>query len=375
MTIQKNVLITGSSGFLGKNLCAHLQRRENVAIQRFDLDTPEADLQKFVTEADVIFHLAGINRPEKVEDFETGNAGFTQTLVDLLEKNGHKPHVIISSSIQAELNNPYGQSKRHGEKILEDWAKRTGEQVSIFRLTNLFGKWCRPNYNSVTATFCHNIANNLPIQISDPNYAMKLAYVDDVVAAFLKEMENPQQKATSNILQDSIPSTTITLGELASRIRFFHDMQSTLMIPDMSERFNQQLYATYMSYVPKEHWAYSPPINTDNRGNLAELVKSQMFGQMFVSRTKPGITRGNHYHHTKIEKFIVIGGEAVIRFRHIFGSEIIEFPVKGEDYRIVEIPPGYTHNITNTGTTELITLFWSSEIFDKEKPDTYFEEV
>jgi UDP-2-acetamido-2,6-beta-L-arabino-hexul-4-ose reductase len=339
-------------------------------------------LKKFVAEADVIFHLAGVNRPEKTEDFETGNAGFTQTLVHLLEQNGRKPHVIVSSSIQATLDNPYGQSKRHGEMILENWAKQNNAPLSIFRLTNLFGKWCRPNYNSVTATFCYNIANDLPIQISDPNYAVKLAYVDDVVAAFLAEMEKSDTQIQSNnrecsyiIESEAIPSTTITLGELASRIRFFRDMQSTLMIPDMSERFNQQLYAAYMSYVPQERWSYSPPINSDNRGNLAELVKSQMFGQMFVSRTKPGIMRGNHYHHTKIEKFIVISGEAVIRFRHIFSSEIIEISVKGEDYRIIEIPPGYTHNITNIGTTELITLFWSSEIFDKEKPDTYFLEV
>jgi UDP-2-acetamido-2,6-beta-L-arabino-hexul-4-ose reductase len=370
--MMKNILVTGAAGFLGKNLYAHLQRREDVAVDTFDLGTPESDLQKFAARADVIFHLAGVNRPEKPEEFETGNAGLTQTLVDLMQQSDRKPHVMMSSSIQATLDNPYGQSKRHGEKILERWAKQSGAKLSVFRLTNLFGKWCRPNYNSVTATFCHNIANDLPVQISDPDYVVKLAYIDDVVAAFLKEMEDSPQRDSFLVDPDPIPATTITLGDLVSRIRFFRDMQTTLMIPDMSERFNQQLYATYMSYVPQERWTYFPPVNTDNRGNLAELVKSQSFGQMFVSRTKPGVTRGNHYHHTKIEKFMVISGEAVIRFRHIFGTEVIKFPVKGEDYHIVEIPPGYTHNITNTGDTELITLFWSSEIFNKEQPDTYY---
>ena len=366
---MKNVLVTGSAGFLGKNLCTHLTCRNDLIVNQYDLappPTPPSDLQKFVAEADVIFHLAGVNRPENVADFEKGNAGFTQMLVDLLEQANRVPHIIVSSSIQAELDNPYGQSKRHGEQILENWAKKTGGKVSIFRLTNLFGKWCRPNYNSVVATFCHNIANDLPIEIRDPNYAVTLAYVDDVVAAFLAAAKAP------DCHHGAIPTTTITLGELAARIQFFHNMPKTLMIPDMSDRFNQQLYTTYLSYLPKEQWGYTPTINTDDRGNLAELLKSPSFGQMFVSRTKPGITRGNHYHHTKTEKFIVISGQATIRFRHIHGTEIIEFPVKGEDYRIVNIPPGYTHNITNTGSTELITLFWASEIFDKTKPDTFF---
>jgi len=390
---MKNILVTGAAGFLGQNLCVHLMRRDDVVVNQYDVDTPETELRNFVKEADVIFHLAGINRPENVEDFEKGNAGFTQTLVDLLDQANHKPHIIVSSSTQAELDNPYGRSKRHAEMILENWAKKEGAPVTIFRFTNLFGKWCRPNYNSVTATFCHNIANGLPIQISNPDYIVKLAYVDDVVDAFLKEMDEGRVQSSKCKVQsggnkslctlnselcaivkpcENIPATTVTLGDLADRIRFFHDMPLTLMIPDMSDRFNQQLYTTYLSYVPHEQWSYSPPISTDERGNLAELVKSQTFGQLFVSRTKPGVTRGNHYHHTKTEKFMVISGEAMIRFRHISGSEIIEFPVQGEDYRIVNIPPGYTHNITNVGTAELITLFWASEIFDKNNPDTYF---
>ena len=369
---MKNILVTGASGFLGKNLCSHLNLRENVMLFAYDIETPPEQLDEYVKLADFVFHLAGVNRPENVEDFEKGNAGFTQTLVDLLEKYHRKPHVIVSSSIQAALDNPYGQSKRHGEAILQNWSKKSGAKLSIFRLVNLFGKWCRPNYNSVTATFCHNIANGLPIQINDPNYTFSLAYVDDVVNAFLTEMDEQPQRDSGLVEPDPVPSTAVSLGELAARIEFYRDMLKTLMIPDMADRFNQQLYVTYLSYVPAKEWEYGPTINTDDRGNLAELLKSESFGQMFVSRTKPGITRGNHYHHTKTEKFMVISGEAVIRFRNIFGTEVIEFPVKGEDYRIVNIPPGYTHNITNTGETELITLFWASEIFNKGKPDTYF---
>ncbi|MDR2117876.1 MAG: NAD-dependent epimerase/dehydratase family protein, partial [Planctomycetaceae bacterium] len=270
---------------------------------------------------------------------------------------------------------PYGQSKRNAEQILENAAEKDEIKLSIFRLTNLFGKWSRPNYNAVTSTFCYNIANGLPIQINDPNYVFDLSYVDDVIAAFIKEMTEQPKRNNYFVEPSAIPCKNITVGELAERIRFFHEMQTTLLIPDFSDRFNQQLYATYLSYVPKERWEYGTEIKTDPRGNLAELVKSKFFGQMVVSKTKPGITRGNHYHHTKTEKFMVISGEAVICFRHIHGTEIMKFPVKGDDYRIVEIPPGYTHNITNTGTTELITLFWSSEIFDTNKTDTFFVPV
>jgi UDP-2-acetamido-2,6-beta-L-arabino-hexul-4-ose reductase len=351
------ILITGSSGFLGQNLCEHLSQRKDIVLKKFDLESSIDDLKELVANFDVIFHLAGVNRPEKIEHFETGNVGFTQTLLKFVRESSRKPHVIFSSSIQATLDNPYGKSKRKAEQILENAAKNDEIKLSIFRLTNLFGKWSRPNYNSVTSTFCYNIANDLPIQINDPDYSVDLAYIDDVVTVFIKEMIEQPKRNGYYIEASVIPCKNITIGELAERIRFFREMQTTLLIPDFSDRFNQQLYATYLSYVPKERWEYGTEIKTDQRGNLAELVKSKFFGQMFVSKTKPGITRGNHYHHTKTEKFMVISGEAVICFRHIHDTKIIEFPVKGDDYRIVEIPPGYTHNITNTGTTELITLF------------------
>jgi len=368
----KLVLITGAKGFLGRDLAVHLSRRDDVCLLQFDLDNSKAELREWLSQADVVFHLAGVNRPQNAEEFEAGNASFTQTLVDTLRKSGRKPHIIMSSTIQAALDNSYGQSKRHAEQILERFAAETGTRVSVFRLKNIFGKWCRPNYNSVVATFCHNIANDLAIQVSDPDRELELVYVDDVVEAFIREMEERPIRATVFVDPDPIPSYTITLGDLAGRIQFFREMQHTLQIPDFSIPFNRQLYATYLSYVPPERWEYGPDIKTDQRGNLAELVKSPHFGQIFVSRTKPGITRGNHYHHTKTEKFIVISGEGLIRFRQIHGNEILEYRVRGEDYRIVEIPPGFTHSITNIGTTEMITLFWASEPFDPDRPDTYF---
>ncbi|MDR2406755.1 MAG: NAD-dependent epimerase/dehydratase family protein, partial [Bacteroidales bacterium] len=364
------ILITGSSGFLGKNLCSHLSQRKDIVLKTFDLENSLEELKEYTNCVDTIFHLAGVNRPEKIEDFETGNAELTQTLLNFVRESNRKPHIIFSSSIQAELDNPYGKSKRIAEQILEDAAQKEEIKLSIFRLTNLFGKWSRPNYNSVTSTFCYNIANDLPIQINDSDYSFDLAYVDDVITAFVKEMTEQPKRNGYHVEVSAIPCKNITVGELAEQIRFFHEMQTTLLIPDFSDRFNQQLYATYLSYLPKERWEYGTEIKTDHRGNLAELIKSKFFGQMFVSKTKPGITRGNHYHHTKTEKFMVMSGKAVIRFRHIHATEIIEFPVNGDDYRIVDIPPGYTHSITNTGTTELITLFWSSEIFDTNKLDT-----
>jgi UDP-2-acetamido-2,6-beta-L-arabino-hexul-4-ose reductase len=373
--MPSTILITGSSGFLGKNLCDHLSQRKDIVLKTYDLENSPDELKEYISNADIVFHLAGVNRPEKVEDFEIGNVGLTQILLNFVRESNRKPHIIFSSSIQAELDNPYGKSKRNAEEILEDAAQKEEIKLSIFRLTNLFGKWSRPNYNSVTSTFCYNIANDLPIQIDDPNYSFDLAYIDDVIAAFIKEMTEQPERNGYHVETSIIPCKNITVGELAERIRFFHDMQTTLLIPDFSDRFNQQLYATYLSCLPKERWEYETEIKADHRGNLAELIKSKFFGQIFVSKTKPGITRGNHYHHTKTEKFMVISGEAVIRLRYIHATEIIEFPLKGDDYRIVDIPPGYTHNITNTGTTELITLFWSSEIFDTNKMDTFFVPV
>ncbi len=369
---MKKVLVTGAKGFMGRNLAAHMQSRPDVRLIEYDLGNSEAELRRWCREADVVIHLAGVNRPTNLEEFETGNAGFTGLLCDILRESDCQPQVIVSSSIQAELDNPYGTSKRHAEESLQRLAEETGISVSIFRLKNVYGKWCRPNYNSVVATYCHNIAHDLPIQINDPSRQLELVHVDDVIGAFLKQVDEPRRHVGVYVTPDPIPAYSLTLSDLAGRIQFFSEMQRSLRVPDLSLRFNQQLYATYLSYVDPSKWEYGLDIKRDPRGNLAEFIKSPFFGQIFISRTLPGITRGNHYHHTKTEKFLVIAGHGLIRFRHIEGKEVLEYRVRGEDYRVLEIPPGYSHSITNVGTTEMITLFWASETFDPDRPDTYF---
>ncbi|MBS1875393.1 MAG: NAD-dependent epimerase/dehydratase family protein [Acidobacteria bacterium] len=360
-----NVLVTGARGFIGRNLTARLQAREGCAVIPFDLDNSLDDLRVGLEAADTVYHLAGVNRPDTADEFEIGNAGLTRDICGILRELGRTPVIVMSSSVQAALENPYGVSKRHAEDVLRVFAAQTGAQVCIYRLKNVFGKWCRPNYNSVVATFCHNIANDLPIQISDPKREMELVSVDDVVDAFLAELRGP-------IGGRDIPSSSLTLGDLAGRIQSFHDMRTNLLTPDFAVRFNQQLYATYLSYVPDEARRQQLAIKSDQRGGLAEFIKSNHFGQIFISRTKPGITRGNHYHHTKAEKFFVVEGEGIIRMRHIESSDVVAYRVRGEAFQVIDIPPGYTHSIENVGAGEMVTLFWASEIFNPDRPDTCF---
>ena len=363
-----NVLVTGARGFIGRNLTAHLRAREGCVATLFDVDRSQDDLRAGLETADIVYHLAGVNRPRITEEFETGNAGLTREICGMLRELGRTPLIVMSSSVQAALENPYGVSKRHAEDALREFAAETGAQVCIYRLKNVFGKWCRPNYNSVTATFCHNIANDLPIQISDPGRELELTYVDEVVEAFLAELP---VRPRSNGNRD-IPATRITLGDLAGRIQSFHDMRANLLPPDFAVRFNQQLYATYLSYVPDEARRQQLAIKADHRGGLAEFIRSKHFGQIFISRTKPGVTRGNHYHHTKTEKFLVVEGEGLIRMRQIEKSEVVEYNVCGEAFQAIDIPPGYTHSIENIGSGDMVTLFWASEVFDPDRPDTYF---
>lgn len=363
------ILITGGRGFLGRNLATHLLERKDYETRIFDRKDSLEDLRNWLWSADVVFHLAGVNRPTDPLAFEEGNVGLTEQLCQMLREGKRSPKIVFSSSVQAELDNPYGTSKREAETLLKQFALETGAAVRIYRLKNLFGKWSRPNYNSVTATFCHNIANDLPIVISDPAHEVELSYVDAVVAAFLAEIDGHQDGDAPGA---NVPSFRIQLGDLAGRIQAFHEMRNTLTAPDFSGWFNRALYATYLSYVPSAARQHKLDIKSDLRGSLAEFIKEKHFGQIFVSRTKPGVTRGNHYHHTKTEKFFVVEGEGLVRMRAIEGGPVEEYPVKGSEYRVVDIPPGFTHSITNVGTSEMVTLFWASELFDPDHMDTFY---
>lgn len=371
MAVQ-HVLVTGSNGFVGKNLIQALKYRADISIDAYDLDTPPEQLDIYLQRADLIFHLAGVNRPQGVGEYETGNAGFTQELIARLTTLGRAPKIVFSSSIQAELDNPYGRSKRRAEQALEGYAASAGADVVIYRLKNIFGKWCRSNYNSVVATFCYNIAHDLPVTISDAERELELVYIDDVVAALIFELSDAAPSGLR--FAEVAPVGRIALGQLAETIRSFHALRRDLALPPL-DRFARCLYATYLSYLDEQAFAYSLQQKPDQRGALAEFIKSGAFGQIFLSRTHPGVTRGNHYHHTKTEKFLVLEGEALIRFRHILGRKVIEYRVAGADFQVVDIPPGYTHSIINIGQSELVVLFWASEIFDPERPDTYYEAV
>jgi UDP-2-acetamido-2,6-beta-L-arabino-hexul-4-ose reductase len=363
------VLITGGRGFIGSNLAVALRERNKHEIFVFDQQNSNADLLSWLNQADAVVHLAGVNRPPDPSQFEQGNVGLTELICDVLRRNSRRPKILFSSSIQVDLDNPYGRSKAKAEAVLREFGRETGASVSVFRFKNLFGKWCRPNYNSVTATFCHNIARDLPISISDPAHSLELCYIDNVVNRIITELDSPG--ASPEIICD-IPAFRIQLGELAGRIQAFHDMRHTLRLPDFSDPFNRALYATYLSNLPVQSLEYSLEQRSDSRGSLAEFLKQDCFGQLFISRTGPGITRGNHYHHTKTEKFMVVEGDGIIRMRPITGGSVTEYSVSGHSYQVVDIPPGNTHCITNVGSSDMVTLFWSSEIFDPDRPDTCY---
>lgn len=350
---------------------------------KFDVGMNEGRLRESLASADVVYHLAGVNRPVDPSDHEKVNAGLTAALVGHLRELGRKPLIVLSSSIQAALDNPYGRSKRKAEETLAEFAAQTGAPVRIFRLPGVFGKWCRPNYNSVVATFCYNIAHGLPVTVSDTEKELPLVYVDDVVSAFAGVLTEEPRRSGCEVRAVN-PEYCVKLGELVEKIMAFKAIRESLRLPDEADRFTRVLHATYISYLPEDQLAYSLIQRKDPRGELAELLKSEHFGQIFVSRTRPGITRGNHYHDTKIEKFCVVEGEAVIRFRHVLGEglerggkggEVLEYRVSGREFKVVDIPPGYTHSIENVGQSDLITLFWSIEAFDPGRPDTYAREV
>lgn len=367
------ILVTGSKGFIGKNLIAELQNRGYTDIYRFDKDTDEKLLDEYTKACDFVFHLAGVNRPKNVEEFLEGNFGFTSMLLDLLKKHDNTCPIMISSSIQAELDNPYGKSKKAGEDLLFEYGKETGAKVLVYRFPNVFGKWCRPNYNSVIATFCHNIARDLPIKVNDRESVLNLVYIDDVVTELISALEGRETKDGAFC---KVPVVhTITLGEIADLISSFKQSREERSVPDMSDPFTRKLYSTYLSYLPQDKFSYDLKMNIDARGSFTEFIRTPDRGQVSINISKPGITKGNHWHHTKNEKFLVVSGNGVIRFRRIDSDEVIEYFVSGDKLEVVDIPTGYTHNIENLGDTDMVTIMWANEPFDPDKPDTYFLEV
>lgn len=366
------ILVTGAKGFVGKNLCFFLKTHERVTLFEYDVDNGPEVLDEALRAADVIFHLAGVNRPLHPEEFETGNTGSIEKICGLLSEYEKTPTIVLSSSIQAGLKNPYGISKRKAEEVLKRFASKTGANCVVYRFKNLFGKWCRPNYNSVIATFCHNIANDLPIQISNPANEIDLTYIDDVVLALVGELDHNEKGFR---VANELPSFTITLGELGHLICSFRDVRSSLVVPDFSKPFVRSLYATYLSYLPTDQLGYPLKMNVDHRGSFTEFIRTPDRGQVSVNISKPGITKGEHWHNTKNEKFLVVSGQGVIRFRRIDDEKIIEYKVSGDRLNVIDIPPGYSHNISNTGETDMVTVMWASEMFDSEHPDTFFEKV
>ena len=367
------VLVTGAKGFIGKNLVSTLDREDKYEIICIDRENSKEELEKGVLNSDFIVHLAGINRPKNEEEFFKGNTGLTEEIIEILKENNKNTSILITSSIQADLDNAYGQSKKGAEEALIKYMADTNGNVFIFRLPNVFGKWCRPNYNSAIATFCHNIARGEEVWISDPTKEMTLVYIDDVVRNIKDVIDNEENYIPG--YQNVDIEHKATLGEIVDLINSFKESRKSLMIPNMENELTKKLYSTYLSYLPENDFSYSLKMNVDNRGSFTEFIKSKDRGQVSVNISKPGITKGNHWHDTKNEKFLVVSGEGVIRFRKVDSEEIIDYKVSGEKLEVVDIPVGYTHSIINTGERDMVTIMWVNEIFNPEKPDTIYLEV
>lgn len=367
------ILITGAEGFVGKNLVAELGQSGRHELYLCTKETSLGELDQFTKDCEFVFHLAGVNRPETEAEFMEGNFGFTSDLLDLLKKHQNVAPIVLTSSIQAALDNPYGQSKKAGEEALFLYSKETGAKVYIYRLANLFGKWSRPNYNSVVATFCHNVANNLPIQVNAPEAKLTLCYIDDVLSEFLLALEGTPTKDNEYCV---VPVThEIQLGDLAKLVKSFKESRENRTVTDMSNPLAKKLYSTYLSYLSEDDFSYPLKMNVDNRGSFTEFIRTPDRGQVSINISKPGITKGNHWHHSKNEKFLVVSGSGVIRFRKPEETKVIEYFVSGEKLEVVDIPVGYTHNIENLGNDDMVTVMWVNESFDPNTPDTYFLEV
>lgn len=367
------IVITGSNGFVGKNLKEDLKATTDNEILEVNRQTSSEDLKKYLLEADSVLHLAGINRPQREEEFKEGNVDFLSEVLEILKENPKKPDVILSSSIQATNDNPYGNSKRQGEGVLEQFSKENGNKVLIYRLPNLFGKWCKPNYNSVIATFCYKIARDEEIQVNDENVVLHLNYIDDVIKEFKNAIDGRPNIENGEL---KVPNVyEVKLGTIAKLLYEFKEIANKKSLPSTENSFEKCLYSTYLSYLPEDKFSYPLKMNVDNRGSFTEIFKTMDRGQVSVNISKPGIVKGNHWHHTKNEKFLVVSGTGVIRFRKIGEDEVIEYHVSGEKLEVVDIPVGYTHNIENLGDTDMVTIMWVNEIFDPNNPDTYFLEV
>ena len=397
------ILVTGAKGFVGQNLCAQLKNiRDGKAkcygdllveeVFEYDIDSTAEQLDAYCREADFVFNLAGVNRPQNTEEFMAGNFGFASTLLETLEKYGNTAPVMLSSSIQATLagrfgDSEYGRSKRAGEELFFNYSARTGARVLVYRFPNLFGKWCRPNYNSAVATFCNNIANDLPIIVNDRTTELELLYIDDLVDEMIGALKGEEHhcefEGVETILCNegrycAVPTThKITLGEIVDLLESFKAQPQTLVVPEIPHNsFAKKLYSTYLSYLPKEKVSFELKMNCDARGSFTELLRSEKCGQVSVNISKPGITRGEHWHNTKWEFFIVVAGHGLIQQRRVGSDEVLNFEVSGDKIEAVHMLPGYTHNIINLSDTEdLVTVMWANEAFDPNKPDTYFEKV
>jgi len=380
------ILVTGAKGFTGKNLCASLKNimdgkdktHPDLSISRIyecDIDTTSEELDDYCKNADFVFNIAGVNRTKDAQEFIDGNIDFASRLLSTLKKHKNTCPVMNASSIQAEADNDYGRSKKAGEELFFKYGEETGAKVLVYRFPNLFGKWCRPNYNSVVATFCYNIARDLPITINGRDTKLTMCYIDDVVEELISALTGKEHK--DGAYCRVFPEHRVTLGEISDLLHLFKSQPQSLTIPEIpNDSFAKKLYSTYLSYLPKEKVAFPLKTNTDHRGSFTELLKSENCGQVSINISKPGITKGEHWHNTKWEFFIVVAGKGLIRQRKIGSSEVLDFEVSGEEITAVHMLPGYTHNIINLSDTEnLVTVMWANESFDPEKPDTFFEPV